>query len=102
LALAAQLHELASAVRALEVEVQSLRRENRRLKLQISHLEKPTPAAATGKPWEVLGLDQGADAAAVMLAFRALSKRHHPDAPGGDRELFEQIVAARDSMLDRR
>jgi DnaJ-class molecular chaperone len=96
MALADQLQDLASAVRALEVEVESLRRENRRLKRQLS---RPAPATTTGKPWEVLGLTQGADTAAVMLAFRNLSKRHHPDVPGGDRDLFEQVVAARDAML---
>ena len=105
LALSPQLSALAEQVRALEAEAASLRLENRRLRNQVARLSKeaegPPSEFSRRKPWELLGVAPGADAGQVMAAFRRQSKRHHPDAETGDRELFEQLVAARDAMLGR-
>jgi hypothetical protein len=37
-----------------------------------------------GSAYEVLGLEPGAEPAAVELAYKRLIKRHHPDREGGD------------------
>jgi DnaJ-domain-containing protein 1 len=105
LSLAQQLLSLANQVQALEQEATSLRLENRRLRNQVARLSKdaeglpPDPQGI--KPWELLGVPPGADAGQVMAAFRRLSKTHHPDAATGDRDLFERLVLARDTMLGR-
>lgn len=96
---------LASQVQALEQEASSLRLENRRLRNQVARLTReadPQPKEPPiHNPWELLGVPQGADAGQVMAAFRRLSKVHHPDTPTGNRELFEQLVLARDTLLKR-
>lgn len=108
MALADQLQQLATLVGALERDVQALRRENRRLKLRVAQLERPSGTGASAQstaisdPWAVLGIPKGSDTAAVMQAFRNLSKRHHPDVDGGDRDLFEKLVQARDTLLSPR
>lgn len=94
MSLANELLALSSQVRALEAEIASLRRENRRLRLQQIKVKSGGLA-----PWSVLGIDRDADKSEVLSAFRSLSKQHHPDTPGGDRDRFEQLVDARDQML---
>lgn len=104
MSIAQHLGVLAEQVKALELEAADLRRENKRLRNQVARLTRDSesqPAAAPSKPWELLGVKPGADAGEVMAAFRRQSKIHHPDADTGDRELFEQLVAARDTMLSR-
>ena len=51
-------------------------------------------------PHEVLDVARDADDAVVEAAARQLKKKHHPDA-GGDREQFQRVVEAEESMLDR-
>jgi hypothetical protein len=41
---------------------------------------------------ETLGLEAGATAAEVKARFKALVKRHHPDANGGDRSSEDRLV----------
>jgi DnaJ-class molecular chaperone len=51
----------------------------------------------------LLGLPEGADQADVDRRFRALAKRHHPDAAPGDPDAaarFARLVAARDRLRD--
>lgn len=43
--------------------------------------------------YAVLGLSPGADDAQIRKAFRALSRRHHPDL-GGDEQLYRSISVA--------
>jgi DnaJ-domain-containing protein 1 len=43
--------------------------------------------------WEVLGVEPGADRQAVVNAYRALAKIHHPDA-GGNPEDFKRLRQA--------
>jgi DnaJ-class molecular chaperone len=102
--LAKNLSDLAEHVRALELEAADLRRENKRLRIQVARLTKENePAAATtpDNPWQILGVAPGAPVDEVLAAFRRLSKQHHPDATTGDRVLFERIVSARDTLLKR-
>lgn len=44
-------------------------------------------------PYNVLGLQQGADAAAVKTAWRTYAMKHHPDH-GGDEATFKKGLAA--------
>lgn len=108
MSIADELQQHAVTVRALEREAQNLRRENRRLKLRISQLKrlagvdadsKKPSSPGLEKPWDILGVSPGADATTINAAFRALSRIHHPDVPGGDRESFEVLVQAKTAML---
>ncbi len=67
-----------------------------------AHAERPVPEARTLRNAErkalgVLGLEIDANATDIKTRFKALVKRHHPDANGGDRscedKLREIIVA---------
>lgn len=44
--------------------------------------------------YAVLGLEPGADAAAIDQAYRRLIKLHHPDREGGDPEKAKEIIHA--------
>ena len=50
---------------------------------------------------DMLGLDDSADAAAIRAQYKALVKRFHPDAHGGDRgfeERLRDIIKAHDTL----
>jgi DnaJ domain len=50
---------------------------------------------------DMLGLDETADAAAIKAQYKALVKRFHPDAHGGDRgfeERLRDIIKAHDTL----
>lgn len=52
-------------------------------------------------PHEVLGVPRGADRLQVMRAFHRRARRGgHPDT-GGDAQTFDEIVRARDVLLDK-
>jgi DnaJ-class molecular chaperone len=56
-------------------------------------------------PWAVLGLDPGADADALKLAFRRQARRWHPDLNGNDpvaEERFKQVNEAYALLSDPR
>lgn len=44
-------------------------------------------------PYTILGLQQGADAAAVKSAWRTYAMKHHPDH-GGNEDTFKKGLAA--------
>jgi DnaJ-class molecular chaperone len=53
--------------------------------------------------YKVLGVPEGADAAAIKKAFRDLAKKHHPDANPGDKkaeERFKEISQAYEILSD--
>ncbi|VDL71752.1 unnamed protein product [Nippostrongylus brasiliensis] len=50
-------------------------------------------------PYQILGLDQGADPSAVRKAYRELSKKLHPDR-GGDAQMFDKIAKAYQALTD--
>ena len=50
---------------------------------------------------DILGLDESADSAAIRAQYKALVKRFHPDAHGGDRgfeERLRDIIKAHDTL----
>jgi DnaJ-class molecular chaperone len=54
-------------------------------------------------PYEILGLNRGADEQAIKSAYRKLAKRHHPDLHPGDSkaaERFQELNAANDLLSD--
>ncbi len=56
-----------------------------------------SPAIASLDHWEVLGLQPGADAAAIKRAFRQQARRWHPDLNGNDpvaEERFKRVNEA--------
>jgi DnaJ domain len=58
--------------------------------------ERPRPESrmirnAERKAFDVLGLEADATAADVKTRFKALVKRHHPDANGGDRSSEDRL-----------
>ena len=61
----------------------------------------PPPSAAMEKPWEVLGVKEGATAAEIESAFREKAKKAHPDMGGSD-EQMAKLNAARAELLERK
>ena len=53
------------------------------------------------KWWEVLGVDEDADAATIRRAYRDLARTQHPDA-GGDEDKFNELSAAHAAGLKAR
>ncbi|HEY8566683.1 MAG TPA: DnaJ domain-containing protein [Beijerinckiaceae bacterium] len=52
---------------------------------------KPRRSAPVRRALDVLGLDEGADAATIKSTYKTLVKRFHPDAHGGDRSFEERL-----------
>jgi len=48
--------------------------------------------------YKTLGLDQGATKDDINKAFRELSKKHHPDRPGGNEEHYKKITEAKHTL----
>ena len=54
-------------------------------------------------PYEVLGVQRGADAAAIKSAYRKLAKKHHPDANKDDpkaADRFAELNMANEILSD--
>jgi DnaJ-class molecular chaperone len=54
-------------------------------------------------PYEVLGVQRGANSAAIKSAYRKLAKKHHPDANKGDpkaADRFAELNAAHELLSD--
>jgi molecular chaperone DnaJ len=60
----------------------------------------PTFRPAASDPYAVLGVKPGASPAEIKAAYRALVKRHHPDA-GGDDDRILALNAAWEVLRDR-
>eukprot|EP00331_Platyophrya_macrostoma_P002919 CAMPEP_0176427340 /NCGR_PEP_ID=MMETSP0127-20121128/12492_1 /TAXON_ID=938130 /ORGANISM="Platyophrya macrostoma, Strain WH" /LENGTH=241 /DNA_ID=CAMNT_0017808805 /DNA_START=189 /DNA_END=914 /DNA_ORIENTATION=+ len=45
-------------------------------------------------PYTVLGIKQGASKEEIKKAYRVMARKHHPDAPGGSHEKFQEISQA--------
>ena len=52
---------------------------------------RPKLSATVRRALDVLGLEEGADTAAIKAQYKALVKRFHPDANGGDRSFEERL-----------
>jgi hypothetical protein len=62
---------------------------------------KPRYSGAVRRALDVLGLDETADGPAIKAQYKALVKRFHPDANGGDRSFEERlrdIIKAHDAL----
>lgn len=59
----------------------------------------PPANVDTTKLYETLGVDKGAEAAAIKKAYRKLAIKHHPDK-GGDEQKFQEISAAYEVLSD--
>lgn len=53
--------------------------------------QRPRHSAAVRKAFDVMGLDETADTAAIKAQYKTLVKRFHPDANGGDRSFEERL-----------
>jgi hypothetical protein len=53
--------------------------------------QRPRRSPAVTKALDVMGLDEGADAAAIKAQYKVLVKRFHPDANGGDRSFEDRL-----------
>jgi curved DNA-binding protein CbpA len=63
--------------------------------------KKPRHGAIVRRAFDIMGLDETADATAIKAQFKALVKRFHPDANGGDRgyeERLREIIKAHDTL----
>ena len=60
----------------------------------------PTSRPASSDPYAVLGVKPGASPAEIKAAYRALVKRHHPDA-GGDVDRILALNAAWEVLRER-
>jgi hypothetical protein len=52
---------------------------------------KPRHSATVRRALDVMGLEEGADSAAIKAQYKVLVKRFHPDANGGDRSFEERL-----------
>jgi len=62
---------------------------------------RPRHSGPVRQALDVLGLDEGADAAAIKAQYKALVKKFHPDAHGGDRSFEDRlrdIIRAHDTL----
>lgn len=53
--------------------------------------QRPRYSGPVRRALDVLGLDEAADAAGIKAQYKALVKRFHPDANGGDRSFEERL-----------
>ena len=63
--------------------------------------KKPRYSGPVRRALDVLGLDEAADGPAIKAQYKALVKRFHPDANGGDRSFEERlrdIIKAHDTL----
>jgi DnaJ-class molecular chaperone len=50
--------------------------------------------------WKVLGIKEGASKEEAKKAYRKLSKKLHPDMPGGDSKKFDRVTKAYQAIKD--
>jgi hypothetical protein len=55
--------------------------------------------AASPPPHVVLGVEPGADHAAIKAAYRERMQEVHPDKPGGSEEAFRRVQDAKETLL---
>ena len=63
--------------------------------------ERPRRSPPVRRALEILALDESADGPAIKAQYKALVKRFHPDAHGGDRtyeERLRDIIKAHDTL----
>lgn len=55
-------------------------------------------SGGANNPYAVLGVRAGASKEDIKRAYRSLARKHHPDAPGGSHEKFQEIQQAYDQV----
>jgi hypothetical protein len=61
---------------------------------------RTTDGPSTSEARRILGVDAGADQAAIKAAYRERVKQTHPDTEGGDEEAFKQVNKAYERLSD--
>jgi DnaJ-domain-containing protein 1 len=62
--------------------------------------QQPSSGPSEREAYRTLGLDPGADEAAVRSAYRDRVKDVHPDRPSGDEEEFKRVTRAYERLTD--
>ena len=62
--------------------------------------QKPKKDVDTTRYYKILGLEKTATKADIHRAYRNLAKIHHPDKPTGNKEKFQEIQLAYDTLKD--
>jgi hypothetical protein len=60
---------------------------------------RPRAGMARSEALEVLGLEEGASRQEILLAYRSLIQKVHPDHPGGSEYLASKLNQAKDILL---
>ena len=74
---------------------------SRRARRRCSRAQRPRYSGPVRRALDVLGLDDTADGPSIKAQYKALVKRFHPDANGGDRSFEERlrdIIKAHDTL----
>lgn len=76
------------------------RRERQRRRTGRTRVDQSPQPLGRREACRVLGLPPDADADAVKAAYREQVKRTHPDADGGNREAFQRVNAAYETLRE--
>jgi len=61
--------------------------------------QRPKELMSRAEALEVLGVEEGASREAVLVAYRNLIRKVHPDSPGGSNYLASKLNQAKDVLL---
>lgn len=57
-----------------------------------------TAPAKNANPYKTLNIKEGATKDEIKKAYRVMARKHHPDAPGGNHEKFQEIQEAYEAI----
>jgi hypothetical protein len=75
-------------------------RQRRRTRAETGTAPRTTDGPSPGEARRILGVDSGADQAAIKRAYRERVKETHPDTEGGDEERFKKVNRAYERLSD--
>ena len=61
--------------------------------------QRPKELMSRAEALEVLGVEEGASREAILVAYRNLIRKVHPDSPGGSNYLASKLNQAKDVLL---
>jgi hypothetical protein len=61
--------------------------------------KRPNELMSRAEALEVLGVEEGASREAILVAYRNLIRKVHPDSPGGSNYLASKLNQAKDVLL---
>jgi hypothetical protein len=64
-----------------------------------SNKAKPKELMSRAEALQVLGVEEGASREAILVAYRNLIRKVHPDSPGGSNYLAAKLNQAKDVLL---